>query len=82
MAHEHEVITFKADKALLKMMGGIQNRSEFIRNAILEALKNVCPFCKGSGVMGPAKKEHWEEFIGRHKLSECRDCEEVKIECG
>ncbi len=76
-----EVISLKIDKTILKLMKGIENRSAFIRTAILAALNDLCPFCKGSGVLTPKKKEHWDEFSKTHHMQECDDCHEVKIEC-
>ena len=76
-----EVITFKMDKSLSKMMKGIQNRSEFIRLAILAALDNICPFCKGTGVLTPHRKKHWDKLASQHKAQVCRECDEVVLEC-
>ena len=81
MYKNYEVITFKVDSKILDLMAGVQNRSEFIRTAILAALENVCPLCKGTGVLNPKRKEHWDEFAHQHRLTECSDCDEVKIEC-
>ena len=41
------IVTFKADESLLEALRGIENRSEFIRTALLAALENICPVCKG-----------------------------------
>lgn len=76
-----EVITFKIDKSLSKMMKGIENRSEFIRLAILEALQSICPFCKGTGVLTPHRKKHWDKLASEHKTQVCRECDEVILEC-
>lgn len=76
-----EVITFKMDKSLKRMMRGIDNRSEFIRSAILAALDNVCPFCRGTGVLTPHRKKHWSELAGHHKMSECGECHESVLIC-
>ena len=75
------VITFKMDKSLSKTMNGIQNRSEFIRLAILAALDNICPFCKGTGVLTPHRKKHWDKLADTHKSQVCRECDEVVLEC-
>ena len=45
-----QIITFKAEDALVEAMDDIPNRSEFIRSAILAALDGVCPLCHGTGV--------------------------------
>ncbi len=81
MASPQEVLTFKVDKSLLDLMKGISNRSEFIRNAILAALENVCPLCKGVGVLTPHRKGHWENLTSRHRMQECKDCDELTIVC-
>jgi len=81
MRRRSEVVTFKADDALLDSMKGIRNRSEFIRSAILNALENVCPLCKGTGVLSPTQKEHWEAFSQRHAVQECSDCHELHLIC-
>lgn len=81
MRRRSEIVTFKADDALLDSMKGIRNRSEFIRSAILNALENACPLCKGTGVLSPTQKEHWETFSQRHTLQECSDCHELHLTC-
>jgi hypothetical protein len=82
VAHQKEsVITFKADTSLLDALRTIPNRSEFIRSAILTALANHCPLCRGTGVLTPNQKKHWEEFARQHPLRECDDCHEVHLVC-
>ena len=76
-----EVITFKVDESLLEAMRGVENRSEFIRSAILAALDNQCPLCKGTGVLTPQQKEHWEKFARDHSLEECEKCHEIRLVC-
>ena len=76
-----EVVTLKMDQSLINMMKGIVNRSEFIRLAILAALDNICPFCKGTGVLTPHRKKHWDDLASHHKTHVCRDCDETVLEC-
>ncbi len=76
---EIEVITFKMDKSLKQLMKGIQNRSEFIRTAILNALESVCPFCKGTGVLTPHRKKHLNELTKKHGRQTCHECDEVVV---
>lgn len=79
----HEiVITFKADQTLLDAIKAVPNRSQFIRNAILAALKSSCPLCGGTGVLTPNQRNHWEAIAACHPLHECDDCHEVHIVCG
>lgn len=76
-----EIVTFKIDRSMKKAMRGIKNRSEFIRSAILAALDNACPFCRGTGVLTPHRKKHWQELAGHHKVKECRECHEDVFVC-
>ncbi len=71
---KHDVITFKVDADLAKAMRGIANRSEFIREAVLQALDNGCPLCGGTGVLTPHQKKHWDRFLRTHEMRECDEC--------
>lgn len=76
-----EIVTFKADRSLLDALAGVENRSEFIRNAILAALQSVCPLCKGSGILTTNQRSHWDAFAADHGLTECGDCHVVHLTC-
>jgi len=77
-----EIISFKADESLIEALSGIQNRSEFIRNALLSALDNTCPLCGGTGIVTPNQKKHLRELQEDHAFKVCSGCNEVKIVCG
>ena len=79
--NKSEIITFKADESLLEAMQGIPNRSEFIRAAVLAALDSSCPLCKGTGILTPNQKEHWNRFAVDHSLMECEECHEIHLVC-
>jgi hypothetical protein len=76
-----EVLSFKVDAALLDAMHGLPNRSDFIRNAIQAALDSTCPLCKGTGILSPNQKRHWETFSEDHSVKECADCNEMVLVC-
>ncbi len=78
---KQEIVTFKVDQPLWNAMRGIDNRSEFIRSAILSALDSVCPLCKGSGILTPDERRHWQTFAKDHALEECTDCHAVHLVC-
>ena len=78
---KEQVITFKVDKNLQEALDMIPNKSEFIRNSILEALGNKCPLCGGTGKLSEAQKLHWNEFMKHHSLEKCGKCDEVHIKC-
>jgi len=78
---KQEIITFKVDASLAEAMHGIDNRSAFIRSAILSALDSVCPLCRGSGILTPDQQSHWDTFITDHTLKECQDCHALHLVC-
>jgi len=81
MKQSKGVLTFKVDGSLVKLLKGLPNRSEFIRTAILDALANTCPFCRGTGVLTPHRKKHWEELTRTHKVSTCKSCDNLVFAC-
>jgi hypothetical protein len=78
---KQQIVTFKAEEALVEAMESIPNRSEFIRSAILAALEGVCPVCHGTGVLNPHQQLHWAEFSRTHSIVRCDDCDEGKLVC-
>ena len=61
---------------------GFSNRSEFIRSAILAAIDGACPLCKGTGILTPDQRRHWNAFAKNHSLEQCADCRAVHLVCG
>ena len=78
---KQEIVTVMVDRALWQAMEGIPNRSEFIRSAILRALDNACPLCKGTGSLTPDQRRHWEAFSEKHVVEQCEDCHAVHLVC-
>jgi hypothetical protein len=78
---KNEIITFKVPESLRNAMSGIPNRSEFIRNAVMAALESVCPLCKGTGILHPNQKVHWDRFAEGHHISQCGTCDAVHLVC-
>jgi Ribonuclease G/E len=78
---KEQVITFKVDKDLQEALSLIPNKSEFIRNSILESLGNKCPLCGGSGILNESQKSHFEDFLKHHSLEKCSSCNQVHILC-
>ena len=78
---KQEIITFKVDESLIDALRGIENRSDFIRTAILSALENTCPLCKGAGTLTPTARRHWETFARSHPMQECDRCHAVHPIC-
>ncbi len=78
---KEEIITFKVDERLAAAMAGIENRSAFIRDAILAALGNTCPVCRGTGILSVSQQSHWEEFAAHHHIETCSKCNEARLVC-
>jgi len=78
---KEEVITFKVDERLALAMSGVENRSAFIRDAILAALGNTCPVCRGTGILSISQQAHWNEFRTHHHMEECGVCNEEHLVC-
>jgi len=78
---KQDVISLKVDRSLAEAMEGVANRSEFIRDAILAALENVCPLCMGTGILSPQQKRHWTNFARNHRVQQCPDCHERHLTC-
>jgi hypothetical protein len=78
---KQQIVTFKAEEALIEAMEDIPNRSEFIRSAILAALEGVCPLCHGTGVLNAHQQQHWQEFSRTHVVERCDECDEGKLVC-
>lgn len=76
-----QIVTFKAAKSLMAAMKGVPNRSQFIREAILAALDSTCPLCRGTGILTPQQKGHWDTFSASHAVQECQECHEFRLTC-
>lgn len=76
-----DIITFKVPESLREAMKGIPNRSEFIRAAVVAALDSICPLCKGTGVIMPNQRPHWDLFVAEHHFEECETCNAVHVVC-
>jgi len=81
MKKKSEIVTFKADGALMESLRGLPNRSDFIRSALLAAIENTCPVCKGTGLLTPCQRDYWNRFVEHHKVEECPDCSTVHLIC-
>ncbi|SIQ34493.1 hypothetical protein SAMN05920897_10784 [Alkalispirochaeta americana] len=81
MNMKDEVITFKVDGALAEQLRSLPNRSEFIRQAVLQALEMECPLCHGTGTLSVNQMAHWRAFREHHRLVTCDVCGEPHLAC-
>ena len=80
-SRKHEIISFKVDEALHEALMLVDNRSDFIRNAVLHALQNGCPLCHGTGVLTVAQRRHWDDLMERHDVVVCETCHAPHLVC-
>ena len=80
-APKTDLISFKVEHSLAELIDRLPNKSEFIRNALLEALANTCPLCQGTGVLTLEQSEHWKGFIEHHRVERCSECKAVYLSC-
>ena len=78
---KERVFTFKTDEELAEVLDRIQNKSEFIRKAIEEALGKKCPLCSGTGSLTAAQYTHMQQFLTVHSLEKCEECDAVHFVC-
>jgi len=74
-------ITFRAERALAEILEAMDNRSDFIRSAVLQALQHTCPLCGGRGVLTPHQRRHWGQFQRTHRVVRCRTCRATHLIC-
>jgi hypothetical protein len=78
---DQSIITFKAEASLVDALDEMPNRSAFIRSAIISALNTTCPLCRGSGILTPEQKSHWDAFIEDHAVEDCGQCHQRYLVC-
>lgn len=72
-----KLVAFKAEQDLAEFLDKLENRSEFIRQAILAQFGATCNLCDGSGVVPRGVGEHFQAVIDRHRAVTCRLCGEA-----
>lgn len=76
-----EVISFKVSPEMMEALEGMENRSEFIRDALGAALDSTCPLCRGTGQLSAKQQLHWGQFAKSHQITKCTDCDELHLTC-
>ncbi len=76
-----DLITFKVEPELARVINRMENRSEFIRQSILSSLAGTCPLCQGTGVLTVSQRDHWKEFAAHHHVRHCAKCDAVHLSC-
>jgi len=68
------MVGFKVDDALRRYLFALPNRSEFIRRAILTALRRSCPLCLGQGTVPIPIGEHFAPILDANSRVACHRC--------
>lgn len=65
------VVSFRVDSHLADVLNKVPDKSSFIREVILRSFYEVCPVCRGRGVL-PKEISRWAG--GRLKKERAREC--------
>jgi hypothetical protein len=68
MSHKNpktEVVAFKVEAELARLLDQLPNKSAFIRKAIIAQLSMACPLCHGSGVVPRGVHDHYAPLLSR-----------------
>ena len=74
-----EIVAFKVEPELAEFLNKLQNKSAFIRKAIVAQLGMSCPLCNGSGVVLPGIHEHYAGVLAKNNVRKCDQCGEKQI---
>lgn len=75
-AQKSEIVAFKVEKELAKFLNQLQNKSAFIRKAIIAQLGMACPLCEGSGTVPRGLHIHYAPVIAKNNTRRCDKCGE------
>lgn len=69
-----EIVAFKVEESLALFLNKLQNKSDFIRKAIIAQMGMTCPLCNGSGVVPSGLHAHYEPLLTKHAVRKCDGC--------
>jgi hypothetical protein len=67
-------VSFKVEPELASMLNGLQNKSDFIRKAIMDQFAIACPLCAGRGFVLKAIRDHFAPLIEAYLARACAHC--------
>lgn len=73
-ADKTRIVAFKVDHELAEFLDKLENKSEFIRKAILAQFNMNCPLCSGSGVVTRGLHDHFTPVLNQHNHRNCANC--------
>ena len=69
-----EIVAFKVEEELASFLNKLQNKSAFIRKAIIAQLGMACPLCQGGGIVPRGLHKHYAPVIASHNVRKCDRC--------
>jgi len=69
-----EIVAFKVEAELANFLNKLQNKSAFIRKAIIAQLGMACPLCEGSGTVPRGLHDHFEPVLAKNNTRKCDRC--------
>jgi hypothetical protein len=73
-AQKTEIVAFKVEADLADFLNKLQNKSAFIRKAIIAQLGMACPLCEGSGTVPRGLHNHYSPVIAKNNTRRCDKC--------
>jgi hypothetical protein len=73
-APKTQIVAFKVEEDLADFLNKLQNKSAFIRKAIIAQLGMACPLCNGSGTVPRGLHEHYAPILTRNNTRKCDKC--------
>ncbi len=74
MSRKSEVVAFKVEAELAKILNELPNKSAFIRKAIVAQLNMACPLCHGTGVLPKGLVDHYAAQLPKLSMRSCDGC--------
>ena len=69
-----EIVAFKVEEELANFLNKLQNKSAFIRKAIIAQLGMACPLCQGTGTVPRGLHIHYAPVIAKNNTRKCDRC--------
>jgi hypothetical protein len=69
-----QIVAFKVEEELAEFLNKLQNKSAFIRKAIIAQLGMACPLCQGSGTVPRGVHEHYGPVLAKNNQRKCDGC--------
>jgi hypothetical protein len=73
-APKTQIVAFKVEEDLADFLNKLQNKSAFIRKAIIAQLGMACPLCEGSGTVPRGLHEHYAPVLAKNNSRKCDKC--------